>query len=151
MQDIFIGFSLRNETRRNITHIQSQSNMNLCMEPFNFNAIQDLKYRISSNNCKCKRVCWQMLYHTVKFTRLLWSPVKYSDLLHLPSGYATKASPGPASTTSSTSWQVCLAMKPITEKITKPANTLVPQLMKATSSASLKYITFLFINQSRKV
>ena len=53
------------------------------------------------------------------------------------SGYTSKTKPGPSFTTSSIERPDSLAMKPANEKTTNPANTDVPQLMKATSIASL--------------
>ena len=55
----------------------------------------------------------------------------------IPSGYTTKASPGPDVATSLTSLPETWAMKPNTLKITKPANTLVLQFMTDTIMASL--------------
>ena len=56
----------------------------------------------------------------------------------LPSGQATKASPGPDAAALSMGTPVFTDMCPITENITKPANTLVPQLINATIKESLK-------------
>lgn len=55
----------------------------------------------------------------------------------IPSGYTTKARPGPEVATSFTSLPETCAMKPSTLKITKPANTLVLQFMTDTIMASL--------------
>ena len=55
----------------------------------------------------------------------------------IPSGYTTKARPGPEVATSETSLPETCAMKPSTLKMTKPANTLVLQFMIDTIMASL--------------
>ena len=60
-----------------------------------------------------------------------------TGILDTASGYAMKAKAGPLFTTSFTSCPVCSAINPKIEKITKPANTDVPQLMKETKRASL--------------
>lgn len=56
----------------------------------------------------------------------------------MPSGYTTKARPGPEVATSDTSLPETWAMKPSTLKMTKPANTLVLQFMTETIMASLE-------------
>ena len=55
----------------------------------------------------------------------------------IPSGYTTKARPGPEVATSETALPETWAMKPSTLKMTNPANTLVLQFMIDTIMASL--------------
>ena len=52
-------------------------------------------------------------------------------------GYARKANPGPEAATSATGRPCSWAIKPTTEKITKPANILVEELTAHTIRASL--------------
>lgn len=52
-------------------------------------------------------------------------------------GYARKANPGPEAATSATGRCCSWAMKPTTEKMTKPANILVLELTVHTIRASL--------------
>lgn len=53
-------------------------------------------------------------------------------------GYAKKARPGPDAATSATGRCCSWAMKPTTEKMTKPANILVLEFTEQTIRASLK-------------
>lgn len=60
----------------------------------------------------------------------------------MPDGYATNKRPGPAAATSSTFLPCVLAMYPINEKTTNPANMLVPESMQQIEKACLKIFIF---------